>query len=71
MITKADYDELVRLQETYGVVAYRNPLTHKIIVLGVCTYLKATDGTLAFIEDGKAIHIPSAIAEYERAQEGK
>ena len=71
-MTKADYDELVRLyNQTRAIVVYRNPNTSKCFSIALSGAAAVTDVDLSFLEDGDAVHIPSAIAEYERAQEGK
>ena len=71
-VTKADYDELVRLRdERYCTVVFRDPKAHTIEALGFMESGLASEGTLEFIQDGQAIYIAAAIAEYERAQEGK
>jgi hypothetical protein len=82
-MTKADYDELVRLRDAGCIFAFCNgkghrfgtsdyPMNPECPTISLRSVFRgASKNTLLFIDECEVIEIAAAIVEYERAQEGK
>jgi hypothetical protein len=70
MITKADYDELVWLRDA-GCTVVTKQIYWIVLGEGKGFCLSATIGANLIPNRSRKLNIAAAIAEYERAQEGK
>ena len=64
-MTKADYDELVRLRDQYGCTKIRKQVAYVLMAENDRAYVFA-DLDHKIVKVGKPLNIAAAIAEYER-----
>ena len=64
-MTKADYDELVRLRNVYGCTKIRKQVAYVLMAENDRAYVFA-DLDHKIVKVGKPLNIAAAIAEYER-----
>lgn len=70
-MTKADYDELVRLRDAGCAEVIRVPTINPKQEVDANRFSGALSNAIGEMKYGDTLNIAAAIAEYERAQEGK